>query len=248
MNLKDSESNLGEVTKHHFDVVASHYSEVRKPSNTVIDIIATMGELQDTSVVDLGCGPGQTLAYLKENYNVKGFGIDLSFQMAKNASERIPVVNGQTETLPFQSASFDRAISTMAVHLFDRQKAFPEIFRILKPGGKFIMTSVDTEKVEEVWLQAYFPSYGRVEKLRLPPLTALKEELFASGFTEISFMTYVLSNTLTKEAALDKIRRRAYSSFNLLSEDEYLAGLEAAEQDMPEQITATLPMIFLFAS
>jgi hypothetical protein len=41
---------------------------------------------------------------------------------------------------------------------------------------------------------------------------------------------------VTREVALERIRGRHIATFDLISDDEYRAGLERAERELPEQV------------
>jgi len=42
--------------------------------------------------------------------------------------------------------------------------------------------------------------------------------------------------SVTREVALERIRGRHIATFDLISDDEYRAGLEQAERELPEQV------------
>ena len=72
-------------------------------------------------------------------------GIDPSPAMAELARKKgVEVFLGVAENLPFQDATFDFALMVTTVcFLDDIDLAFQEIFRILKPGGSFVIGFVD---------------------------------------------------------------------------------------------------------
>ena len=56
-----------------------------------------------------------------------------------NHIENIKTIQGDICNLPFEDQSFDIVLSMNGFHAFpDKPKAYDEVFRILKPGGKFI--------------------------------------------------------------------------------------------------------------
>jgi ubiquinone/menaquinone biosynthesis C-methylase UbiE len=76
-------------------------------------------------------------------------GVDPSIAMAERAKERgITVVKGVAEALPFTDNEFDTALMVTTVcFLDDIDLAFQEAFRVLKPGGAFIIGFVDRNSV-----------------------------------------------------------------------------------------------------
>jgi ubiquinone/menaquinone biosynthesis C-methylase UbiE len=78
-----------------------------------------------------------------------GIGVDPSIAMAESAQKRgITVVKGVAEALPFKDNEFDTALMVTTVcFLDDIDLAFQEAFRVLKPGGAFIIGFVDRNSV-----------------------------------------------------------------------------------------------------
>ncbi len=70
--------------------------------------------------------------------------LDYSEDMLTQAIERfaampyVQCVQGDVGQLPFPSASFDHVLSMNGFHAFpDKEKAYQQIYRVLKPGGLF---------------------------------------------------------------------------------------------------------------
>ena len=102
-------------------------------------------------LLDIGCGSGVvTLAAAKAfGPSSRITGLDLSPEMlafagqkAENAglADRIRFVEGDAEALPFAEAAFDSVVSLYAWrHLPDPAAATREAFRVLRPGGTFVL-------------------------------------------------------------------------------------------------------------
>ncbi|KAJ6493978.1 S-adenosyl-L-methionine-dependent methyltransferase [Mycena vitilis] len=100
--------------------------------------------------VDLGCGTGQATVQLLANDEHRGFqsviAIDPSANMVQVAKESLPedlkshveVRQGAAEDLSFiENGSVDLVTAAQCAHWFDWTGAWPELHRILKPGGTF---------------------------------------------------------------------------------------------------------------
>ena len=95
-------------------------------------------------VLELGHGPGHLQVELSQNgYHV--FGLDRSPQMIKQAQKHLRshqfhcrLVRADAEKLPFTNSSFDSVITTFPTEYIFEREAIQEIWRILKPQGKFI--------------------------------------------------------------------------------------------------------------
>ena len=56
-----------------------------------------------------------------------------------NHIENITMIQGDVGNMPFEDHTFDIVLSMNGFHAFpDKEKAFDEVFRVLKPGGRFI--------------------------------------------------------------------------------------------------------------
>jgi len=95
---------------------------------------------QFKNAVEIGVGSGKFAVPL----GIK-FGIEPSEKMRNAAQKRgIETVNGIAENIPLESKNFDLVLMvTTLCFLDDVQKAFSEVYRILKPGGFFINGFVD---------------------------------------------------------------------------------------------------------
>ncbi len=98
-------------------------------------------------VLDIGCGRGfylKTLSLLDLNLDI--YGVDLNQEYLKKASrilkdKKIHLVESDAAKLPFQGNYFDSVIaSEILEHIPDDGKALVEIYRVLKPGGKAVIT------------------------------------------------------------------------------------------------------------
>ena len=86
-----------------------------------------------------------------------------------------------------------------------------------------------------MWFARYFPSVPEIDRARFPSAEALRGELAAAGLPDVRIEQLQQHRTTSRERALDVIRSRAFSTFDLLPPAEYAAGLARAEDELPEQ-------------
>lgn len=105
------------------------------------------------AVVDIGCGQGSVSELIDPK--IEYIGVDPSTTLIERANELYPSVNkkfieGDAHAIPLEDASTDAAMSVWVwSHLNDLNSAAREMFRILKPGGKFLIVTANPETYDE---------------------------------------------------------------------------------------------------
>jgi arsenite methyltransferase len=105
------------------------------------------------TVIDLGSGAGNDCFVARSLVGENGevIGIDFTDDMIKRARgnavrlnfQNVSFLLGDIENIPVTTAKADVVISNCVLNLVpDKQKAFSEIFRVLKPGGHFSIADV----------------------------------------------------------------------------------------------------------
>lgn len=108
------------------------------------------------TVVDLGSGAGNDVFVARSLAGDSGkvIGIDMTPEMINKARENNQKLGfknvefrfGEIESLPINNNSADVVISNCVLNLVpDKQKAFEEIYRILKPGAHFCVSDIVTK-------------------------------------------------------------------------------------------------------
>lgn len=115
-------------------------------------------------VVDLGCGSGQLLSDLSGQFEQR-IGLDVSRrrleEMAMASTDgwdfREADLNG---VFPLQDASADVVIANQVVeHIIDPVKFCQEIHRVLKPGGRCVITTPNIRYLKNI-AHLLFSGYG----------------------------------------------------------------------------------------
>jgi demethylmenaquinone methyltransferase/2-methoxy-6-polyprenyl-1,4-benzoquinol methylase len=98
----------------------------------------------DSQILDLCCGSGQATQYLVQ-YSQNVTGLDISLLSLERARQNVPqakYVEGFAEKMPFPEAQFDLVHTSVAMHEMSPsvlQQIFQEVYRVLKPGGMFVL-------------------------------------------------------------------------------------------------------------
>lgn len=231
-----------------FGRLAATYDRLRPLDDNwreLFELLVREGDLVGRRVLDVGCGTGRLLAALAER-GARVWGIDPSPDMVAAARERGSAKVARAEQMPFKDGWFERAVMWLAAHLVDRRRAFAELRRVLVSDGRVAIATFDPAHFDRFWLNEHFPSLERIDRGRFPTEDDLKRELRAAGFEPQLFRLSQRAE-ITREAALERIRGRYISTLELLPEDEYRAGLERAEQELPDEIGYALEWLVLIA-
>lgn len=100
---------------------------------------------ESSHILDVGCGTGQTVAYLSQKYGAKIIGIDSNTTMVEKAKKRmsksglpVNILQCTVEKIPLPNQHFDIIISESVLSFVNKPNALSEIFRLLKNEGNFI--------------------------------------------------------------------------------------------------------------
>lgn len=148
--------------------------------------IVDLAQLQPgEKVLDVGCGTGSLAitAKLKAGASVEMYGRDAAPEMIARARQKaakagvaIDFQAGVVEAIDFPDGTFDVVLSSFMVHHLPgdlKAKAFAEIYRVLKPGGRLLV--VDFEPPPNRFLVRILPLFLTQEMMKIdnstiPPL------------------------------------------------------------------------------
>jgi ubiquinone/menaquinone biosynthesis C-methylase UbiE len=146
----------------------------------------------DTTILDVACGPGiVTAAMAAKARAVVAF--DLTPEMLVQARDRcaragvanVTFEQGSATALPFPDDHFDGVVTRLSVHHFDTPRlVLAEMFRVLKPGGRFVLADVvSSEDAAESELHNAIEVLRDPSHVRMLPATELMSMITETGFT-----------------------------------------------------------------
>ena len=183
--FKDSEESKKQQVEKMFDRIAHRYDFLNHFLSAGIDIgwrkkaIKQLRALDPKSVLDVATGTADMAILASKLLKAdKIVGIDISEGMLEigkkkierlGLQQRIELLKGDSETIIFNSNSFDAVTVAFGVRNFqDLELGLSEIKRVLKPGGKLIVLECTKPKLPVIknfynlYLNLIAPWIGRV--------------------------------------------------------------------------------------
>lgn len=161
----------------------------------------------DEVCVDLGSGRGTDVLRLAENVGKDGFvyGIDISDGMIQKAivtANRLGITNVEFIQSPLEKIKLNDDVADLVIsnctinHASDKQTVWNEIFRILKKGGRFLISDI-------------YASDSIPEEYKNDPV-AIAE---------------CWAGSVTRDEYIEQLRTAGFSSINIIEEsDPYEKG------------------------
>lgn len=138
-----------------YDLVAKNYDKKEKYLNSFEQnkVLPLLGDVVGKKILDAGAGTGR-LAVELARQGAFVTALDISGEMLKvlaGKSKYIALAVGDVEDMPFEKNTFDWVVSAFViVHLKDPTRFFDEVYRVLKDGGKFLVTNINQKEPPEV--------------------------------------------------------------------------------------------------
>jgi ubiquinone/menaquinone biosynthesis C-methylase UbiE len=206
-------------------------------------------DLVSRRVLDVGCGTGRLEAALAGRAKV--WGVDAEPAMLEVARSNAPEATfkeARAESLPFKDGWFERVVMWLSSHLLEHEQAFAEARRVLGAQGRLAIVTFDPSYFDAFWLNELFPTMERVDRDRFATAPELEAELLAAGFSGVDVLRHSQRGSHTRAEALERIRERHISTFDLISDEEYEAGLARAERELPEEVEYAIEWLIVMAA
>lgn len=146
-------------TKRFFKTVAPQWDRLKKEvlGEFELNLLLKQKVMAGERVADLGCGTGEMLGTLYPEKKKILIGVDSSPEMLEQARLKLPNPGaidlrlGELENLPMKDMEVDTVIMSMVLyHIFEPEKSIHEVFRVLKPGGIFLLADFQRHDQENI--------------------------------------------------------------------------------------------------
>ncbi|WP_304141197.1 bifunctional demethylmenaquinone methyltransferase/2-methoxy-6-polyprenyl-1,4-benzoquinol methylase UbiE [Mesoflavibacter zeaxanthinifaciens] len=181
---KNSDLGKKEQVTKMFDTISKDYDGLNRVISFGIDIkwrkkvVEIVKKQQPKTILDIATGTGDLAINLAETSAEEIVGLDISPGMlevgkekvkAKQLDNRVKMIIGDSENMPFEDNTFDAITVAFGVRNFETlENGLKDILRVLKPGGTFVIleTSVPTKfpfkQGYKVYSKFILPSIGRL--------------------------------------------------------------------------------------
>ena len=165
--------------------------------------VALAGLKEGETVLDLGSGAGFDCFLASQAVGEKGkvIGVDMTEEMLERAAanarkggySNVEFRRGEIEALPVEDGTVDAVITNCVINLVpDKDKAFREAFRVLRPGGRLMVSDI-------------------VLRRRLPDFVKQSIEAYVG----------CLAGAVSKERYLEAIARAGFEKIDVIGESDF---------------------------
>ena len=224
-----------------YDEIARAYDELSRDHDVDPGLTAFLDEtpsfeVSQVSVLDVGCGTGkQLLANRIAMPDVTLVGADLSIGMLNVARERCPDVawvQGDGSALPFRGGTFHYVSNQFSYpHMRQQERFIAEVFRVLRPGGRFVMTNIDPWSMTGWVLYRFFPAARTLDYRDFMTGDDFSNVMRDAGFVDVEAARDPKSTREDLGAYLTYASERHRTShFMAMSDEDYRAGIRRLER------------------
>ena len=181
---KDKNTSKKEQIAAMFNSISSKYDFLNHFLSLGIDIlwrkraVRLLKKHQPKLILDIATGTGDFAIEALSLNPEKIIGVDISEGMLsvgreklikKNLTDKIELISGDSEFLPFEDNFFDAVIVSFGVRNFENlEKGLSDMLRVLKPGGKVVILEFSKPKsfpfkqIYQFYFQWILPKIGKL--------------------------------------------------------------------------------------
>ena len=216
---KNSELGKKEQVTQMFDNISGNYDGLNRVISLGIDVkwrkkvVEIVGQNNPKTILDIATGTGDLALLMATSLNPdKVIGLDISEGMLSvgklkvnkaNLSEKIDMVVGDSENMPFEDNTFDAITVSFGVRNFaNLDKGIQEIARVLKPTGVLVIletsnpTKFPFKQGYKFYSKAILPIIGKIFSKDKVAYSYLSESANSFPFGE-AFNNILLKNGFT---------------------------------------------------
>jgi ubiquinone/menaquinone biosynthesis C-methylase UbiE len=196
-------------------------------------------ETRPLAWLDLGSGTGRMTPALATTFGGPAYGVEPSDKMRAQAIAHAghPAVTytaGSGEHIPLPDASCDAALLFFVWHhVVDHESAAQELRRVVKPGGRLFVQTNFSDRMPDVWWFRVMPEWRNVDSAQFRSVAAVTGDFTAAGWTLVSRDEVTWLRSASTAEDVERLRLRAVSLFEHLSDEVIQAGFARIEAALP---------------
>jgi len=190
------------------------------------------------AVLDLGSGTGRFTPSLADAFGGPVHGVEPSARMRAVALESaahpaVTYLEGEADAIPLPDASVDLVLLYLVWHhVPDKPAAVAEIRRVLRPGARVLIRSTFSDRMPFLTWHTYFPRATEIEQAMFPTVGEAEASFAAAGLRRVALDVVRVQSVETFEQYAQRLRTRAISTFEHLTEQEIAVGFAALDADL----------------
>ncbi len=236
-----------------YDLIAHEYDDQPYRQKGVDEHLLEFASAHPPSgrlaVLDLGCGTGNQLVANRDAFpDALMVGLDLFAGMLGQAQKKggkIHWVRCDGATPPFADRSFHFISNQFSFHhVDDKAEMLRQVHRILKPGGRFVMTNVCPREMEDFLVYRYFPGAREQDLQDFLPFRDIVHLMEVVGFRniDVELRRWRHDQDLRDFAAWTK-QRHACSQLIAISDEDYAAGRDRLAREIAAAGDNPIPVV-----
>lgn len=212
----------------NYDRFAEVQADIGADLITLVDAYA--GDQKDTiQIADFGCGTGTLIRALADLGYQHLFGFDISPTMLEAAKQKCPPRVGfacsDIESLAAQDNTFDVIVSSAAIQWCQSEKAFSEMSRTLREGGRAFVCTFGPQTLRQ-WKEA-FSSHGKHRVHTFETEDQIARSINKAGLKLVDLKAQLVDVSFSSVTAmLDSVRRIGASNAQSESTDKRMSKSE----------------------
>src|SRR3569623_1685002 len=187
------------------------------------------------TVVDLGYGTRRFPHALAKTLGGHTYGVEPAAAMRRAAETcsshpQVTYLAGEAAKIPLPDAIADLVLMFLSFHhVPDQAAATREIARVVKAGGRVILRSTFKERIPDHWWRGFFPRSHAIEEAMFPSAAEARAFFGAAGFVTVETVFREVPFERDLGEAVEKLRLRAVSTFEHMSEGELDEGFARSD-------------------
>lgn len=194
------------------------------------------------AVLDLGSGVGRLTPALAQTFGGPVTGVEPAAAMRAQAEAHAPhphvrYLAGSAEAIPMPAASVDVVLMFLSFHhMRYRPRVAAEIARVLRRGGRVLIRSPFGDRLPGGGWHRYFPRAPEIERAMFPTLAEVEAVFAPVGLKRVALDEIQERYAPSLAAYAPKLRLRAISTFEHMTEAEIAEGFAALEAAVAAEV------------